>query len=262
MKIDILTLFPKMFAGPFAESIVKRAQNKGLVEISIHDLRQWTDDKRKTVDDRPFGGGVGMILKVEPVYQALQALTGDPILDTRNSKHVTRNPKTAKQRVILLTPQGKVFNQAMARQLANLGQLGHLVLICGHYEGVDERIRQHLVDQEISIGDYVLTGGELPAMVVTDAIVRLLPGVLEKSEATKNESFSSLKIGKLSVKGGSASGGKIRKLLEYPQYTRPTDFKGWKVPEMLLSGNHQKVAAWREKQALTRTKLRRPDLLK
>jgi len=228
MKIDILTLFPKMFQGPFDESIVKRAMDKNLVKIKIHDLRQWTKDKHKTVDDRPFGGGVGMVMMVEPVYYALRAL-----------KSEIRNPKS-ETRVILLTPQGKVFNQKKAQQLS---KEKHLIFICGHYEGVDERIRKHLIDEEISIGDYVLTGGELPAMVITDAIVRLLPGVLEKPEATKNESFSP-------------------KLLEYPQYTRPAGYKGWKVPEVLLSGDHAKIADWRKKQSLTRTRSRRPDLLK
>jgi tRNA (guanine37-N1)-methyltransferase len=220
MKIDILTLFPKMFQGPFAESIVKRAQTKDLVEIKIHDLRKWTQDKHRTVDDRPFGGGAGMILMVEPVDRALKEL---------------RQKGT---KVILLTPQGKVFHQKTAQKLSHER---HLLFLCGHYEGVDERIREHLVDEEISIGDYVLTGGELPAMVVIDSLVRLIPGVLEKPEATQKESFSS-------------------KTLEYPQYTRPEKYKGWKVPEVLLSGNHQKIRDWRKKKAQERTQKRRPDL--
>lgn len=210
-----------MFVGPFAESIIKRAQDKKLVEIEIHNLRNWAKDKRKTVDDRPFGGGTGMILMVEPIAAALKELR------QKNSW------------VILLTPQGKTFNQKKAQILA---KKRHLIFICGHYEGVDERIRKYLVDQEISIGDYVLTGGELPAMIVVDTIVRLIPGVLDKPEAIQSESFT-------------------EKLLEYPQYTRPANFKGWKVPEILLSGNHQKIAAWRKEQTLKRTKSRRPDLL-
>ena len=218
MKIDILTLFPKMFAGPFAESIVARAQKKGLMEIKIHNLRDWATDKRGSVDDRPFGGGVGMIMTVDIVDRALAALKPG--------------------RVILLTPQGRVFNQKLAQ---NLSKIAHLILICGHYEGFDERIRK-LVDEEISIGDYVLTGGEIPAMVMVDAITRLIPGVLEKPEATKFESFSPL--------------------LEYPQYTRPADFKSQKVPEILLSGDHQKIADWRQQKALAKTKKLRPDLLK
>lgn len=222
MKIDILTLFPKMFKGPFDESIIKRAQEKGLVEIKIHNLRKWAKDKHKTVDNRPFGGGVGMVLMIEPIYDALKKL------------------RKKDSRVILLTPQGKVFNQKLARKFS---KEKHLIFICGHYEGVDERIREHLVNEEVSIGDYVLTGGELPAMIVVDTIVRLIPNVLEKPEATKNESFSA-------------------KTLEYPQYTRPANFKNWKVPEVLLSGNHKKIAEWRKKKAIERTKKRRPDLLK
>jgi len=220
MKIEVLTLFPEMFQGPFAESIIKRAQNKGLVEIKIHYLRKWAKDKHQTVDDRPFGGGVGMILMVEPIDKALKEL---------------RKKET---KVILLTPQGKVFNQKMAKKLA---REKHLLFICGHYEGVDERIRDHLVDEEISIGDYVLTGGELPSMIVIDTLVRLIPGVLEKKEAIQEESFSS-------------------KRLEYPQYTRPAVFKGWKVPEVLLSGNHQQIKKWRDQKAQERTQKRRPDL--
>jgi len=220
MKIDILTLFPKMFKGPFDESIIKRAQKKKLVEIKIHNLRKWADDKRNTVDDRPFGGGVGMVLMIKPIAKALQEL------------------KTSKTRVILLSPGGKVFNQKMAQRLS---KINHLIFICGHYEGVDERVKEHLVDEEISVGDYVLTGGELPAMVVIDVLVRLIPGVLEKSEATQKESFSPF--------------------LEHPQYTRPANFKGWQVPEILLSGDHKKIDQWRQKMSLEITKKRRPDLI-
>lgn len=223
MKIDIITLFPKMFKGPFDESIIKRAQEKSLVEINIHDLRKWGLEKRKTVDDRPYGGGVGMVLIVEPIYNALEEL------------------KTDKAKVILLSPQGKTFNQKSAERLA---KSKHLILVAGHYEGFDERIREHLIDEEISIGDYVLTGGELPAMILTDAIVRLIPDVLEKEEATQFESFT---------KEG---------LLEYPQYTKPADFKGWKVPKILLSGNHQEIEKWRKKKSLKKTEKTRPDLLK
>lgn len=224
MKIDILTLFPQMFKGPFDESIIKRAQEKALVEIKIHNLRDWATDERGTVDDRPFGGGPGMVIKPQPVFDAVEALK--------------LKVKSQKLKVVLLTPQGKPLNQKTAKRLS---ELDHIVLICGHYEGVDERVREHLVDEEISIGDYVLTGGELPAMVATDAIVRLIPNVLEKEEATKSESFSTL--------------------LEHPQYTRPENFKDWKVPEVLLSGNHQEIKKWREEQALKKTKKRRPDLL-
>jgi len=235
MKIDILTLFPEMFNGPFEESIVKRAQEKGLVKIKIHNLRNWAIDKRGTVDDRPFGGGVGMALRVEPIHEALQSLRS--------------KVKNLKSKVILLDPAGKPFNQKKALELSKLNRL---ILICGHYEGVDERVREHLVDEEISIGDYILTGGELPAMVVIDTIVRLIPGVLKKPDATLDESFSNSKF--------EIRNSKL--LLEYPQYTRPENFRGWKVPGVLLSGNHKKIEEWREKKALERTKKRRPDLLK
>jgi tRNA (guanine37-N1)-methyltransferase len=188
MKIDIITLFPQMFESPFSESIVKRAQEKGLVEINIHDLRKWTDDKRKTVDDKPFGGGAGMVLKVEPVYKALKEL------------------RTTESIVILTTPQGEKLEQSMSKQFSTHS---HLIILCGHYEGIDERIRTNLIDREISIGDYVLTGGELPAMVIIDSIVRLIPGVLGKEESFEKESFEE-------VNG--------QKLLEYPQNTQPAEF--------------------------------------
>ena len=226
MKIDILTLFPEMFKGPFEESIVKRAQEKGLVEIKIHNLRNWAIDKRGTIDDRPFGGGTGMIMRVDAIDRALSVISH-------------QSSVISKSKVILLDPAGKPFNQKKALELSKLNRL---ILICGHYEGVDERVREYLVDEEISIGDYILTGGELPTMVVVDTIVRLIPGVLKKPDAIKSESFSPL--------------------LEYPQYTRPANFKNWKVPQILLSGNHKKIAKWREKKSLERTKKRRPDLLK
>jgi tRNA (guanine37-N1)-methyltransferase len=225
MKIDILTLFPEMFEGPFKESIIKIAQEKGLVEINIHNLRDWAKGKHNQVDDKPYGGGKGMVLMIEPIYDAL----GD--LKTKDSK------------VILLSPQGKVFNQKKA---ISLSKEKHIILIAGHYEGVDERVRKHLIDEEISIGDYVLTGGELPAMVVTETVLRLVPGVLEE-EATSKDSF-------FEIEG--------QKLLEYPQYTRPADFKGWKVEEILMSGDHKKINKWQEEKALEKTKKVRPDLLK
>lgn len=213
MIIDILTLFPNMFLGPFSESIIKRAQEKGLVSINLHNLRNWATDKRKTVDDRPYGGGPGMIIRVDIIDRAL--------LDLK-AKARSKNLKT-----ILLSPKGKVFNQKIAQKLS---RLDHLILICGHYEGVDERVKK-LVDEEISIGQYVLTGGELPAMVVVDAVVRLIPGVLGKKESLKEESFLE------------------DNFLEYPQYTRPEEYKGMRVPKILLSGNHQKIRQWRMKKA-------------
>ena len=239
MKIDIITLFPKMFEGPFSESILKRAREKELVEIKTHDLRKWTDDKRKTVDDNPFGGGVGMVMKVEPVYKALKELkkTKPPLSGGKQST------------VILMTPQGEKLEQKLSNKFSTQP---HLILLCGHYEGVDERIRKHLIDQEISIGDYVLTGGELPAMVLVDSIVRLIPGVVGKEESVQTESFQEI-------------GGK--ELLEYPQYTQPAKFtteKGveWTVPEVLTSGHHQNIEKWRYEQAVKRTRERRPELLK
>jgi len=217
-----------MFKGPFEESIVKRAQKKGLVEIKIHNLRDWAKDRRGTVDDKPYGGGVGMVMRVDIIDRALST--------------------TGKSKTILLSPQGKVFNQKKASELAKLERL---ILICGHYEGVDQRVSDYLVDEEISIGDYVLTGGELPTMVLVDSVVRLVPGVLEKPEATEFESFSNYTLD-----------AKRYTLLEAPQYTRPENYKGWKVPEILLSGDHKKIAQWRKEKSLEKTKKLRPDLLR
>ncbi|GER84684.1 MAG: tRNA (guanosine(37)-N1)-methyltransferase TrmD [Thermogemmatispora sp.] len=219
MHIDIFTLFPAMFEGPFSESILKRARERGLLSIALHNIRDFTTDKHHVVDDYPYGGGVGMVMKPEPIFAAVEAVyQGGPI--------------------ILLTPQGRLFNQQIARELAREPRLS---LICGHYEGVDERVAEHLATDELSIGDYVLTGGELPAMVVVDAVARLIPGVLGDDASTHEESHSD-------------------NLLEYPQYTRPPEFRGWRVPEILLSGNHAQIARWRRKEALRRTKRRRPDL--
>ena len=229
MKIDILTIFPEMFAGPFDQSIIKRAKDKKLVEITIHNLRKWSADKHKTVDDKPFGGGAGMVMKVDVIDSALQSL-----------KRKTNPPAGGeKRKIILLTPQGKTFNQKTAQRLS---KLNNLILICGHYEGFDERVRK-LVDEEVSIGDYVLTGGEIPAMAVVDAVVRLIPGVIE-AKSLNDESFS------------PPAGG----LLEYPQYTRPEVYKKMPVPAVLLSGNHEKIKQWRADQSKLRTRSRRPDL--
>jgi tRNA (guanine37-N1)-methyltransferase len=239
MKIDILTLFPEMFAGPFDTSMLKRAKDKKLVEINIHNLRDWAVDKHKTVDDRPFGGGLGMIIRVDVVYRALQDLK--------------LNIKNSELKIILLSPQGNVFTQESARKMA---KIKHLILIAGHYEGFDERIRQHLVDEEISIGDYILTGGEIPAMVLVDSTVRLLHGVLEK-EAINNESFSKVKSSTLPA---SRKMAKVS-LLDFPQYTKPVNYMGWNVPEVLLSGNHGEINKWRQKMAFKKTEELRPDLL-
>ncbi len=221
MRIDVLTLFPAMFAGPLDESIIKRAREESLLDLRIHNLRDYAHDRHKTVDDRPFGGGPGMLLKPEPIYEAVESLA-----------HETT-------RVILLSPAGRTFTQAIARELTHSE---HLLLISGHYEGFDERVRQTLADDELSIGDYVLTNGALPVMVIVDAVTRLLPGVLGDDESAVEESFS-------------------HGLLEYPQYTRPAEFRGMKVPDVLLSGNHAEIAKWRAEQARLRTQERRPDLL-
>jgi tRNA (guanine37-N1)-methyltransferase len=224
MRIDIISIFPDMFSAVLDESIIKRAQNKGKVKIFVHNLRDYTLDKHHKVDDRPFGGGSGMVIQAEPIFRAVE---------------VIKKKVKGRARVILLCPQGKTFNQGNAKRLS---KCSNLILICGHYEGIDERVRQYLADEEISIGDYVLTGGELPAMVLVDSIVRLIPGVLGDKNSLNFESFEG-------------------NLLEYPQYSRPAKFKNWPVPEVLVSGDHNKIAAWRRLAALKRTKERRPDLL-
>jgi tRNA (guanine37-N1)-methyltransferase len=221
MKIDVLTLFPAMFAGPLDESIIKRAREAGRLDLALHNLRDYAHDRHKTVDDRPFGGGPGMLLKPEPIFEAVESLARD------------------NTRVILLSPAGRRFSQAIAQELAGRE---HLLMVCGHYEGFDERVREQLADDELSIGDYVLTNGALPVMVIIDAVTRLLPGVLGDEDSAREDSFS-------------------QGLLEYPQYTRPAEFRGMKVPEVLLSGNHAEIARWRAEQARLRTKERRPDLL-
>jgi len=241
MRFDIFTLFPQMFQGPFSESIIKRAIEAGLLEIHLHDIRAYTTDKHHITDDYPYGGGAGMVLKPEPIFAAVEAVLGETA--SRQKPPPAGEPAALQEAkvsipIILLTPQGRLFTQAVARELANYPRVA---LICGHYEGVDERVREHLATDEISIGDYVLTGGELPAMVIVDAVARLIPGVLD-GESILQESH--------------ANG-----LLEYPQYTRPAEFRGWRVPEVLLSGNHGQIALWRRRESLRRTFLRRPDLL-
>ena len=222
MKIHVLSLFPHMFSGVFGSSILKKAQEKQAVELAVSDIREYSENKHKQVDDYPYGGGAGMVLKPEPMFNAVEAIT-----------------EGRKPRVILMCPQGERFTQKKAEELA---QEEDLVFLCGHYEGYDERIRQYLVTDEISVGDFVLTGGELPAMTVIDAVVRLLPGVLGQADSHIQDSFST-------------------GLLEHPHYTRPADFRGMKVPDTLLSGNHAKIDEWREEQSFKRTLERRPDLL-
>jgi len=227
MHIDVLTLFPQMFEVPFSFGIFKRAVDQGLVSLGLHNIRDYTHDKHRTVDDYPYGGGSGMVLKPEPIFEAVEAIKS------------SLGDETGELPVILLTPQGRPFSQQIAQELS---RFRHLVLICGHYEGVDERVREHLVTDEISIGDYVLTGGEVPAMVVIDAVVRLLPGVLGSEASSLDDSHTS-------------------GLLEYPQYTRPPVYRGWSVPEVLLSGNHAQITKWRREQIIRRTVERRPELL-
>jgi tRNA (guanine37-N1)-methyltransferase len=226
LQVDILTIFPKMFESPLQESILKKAQEKRILQVNLFDIRSFSKDKHKRVDDYPFGGGAGMVMKPEPIFEAWE--------------HANSLYPALKTKTILFSPQGQVFNQSKAIELA---QWERLVLICGHYEGIDERVHEQLVDEEISIGDYVLTGGELPAMVLIDAVTRLLPGVLGSEESALEDSFSD-------------------GLLEYPHYTRPRVYRGWGVPEILLSGNHEKIRLWRRKQSLLRTKQKRRDLLK
>jgi len=228
MRIDVLTIFPKMFDAVLGESIIKKAQEKKVVEINIVDLRLFSKDKHKKVDDKPFGGGPGMVMNAEPFFEAVNYI-----------RRITKDHRL-KTRTILLSPKGKKFDQGLA---VKLSKYEHMVLLCGHYEGIDERVAKHLADDEISIGDFVLTGGELPAMVIIDGVVRLLPGALGDENSCKDESFS-------------------EDLLEYPHYTRPADYSGMKVPEVLLSGDHEKIKEWRKKEAVKTTRKKRPDLIK
>ena len=243
VKIDILTLFPDICRAPLGESIMKRAQENGIIDLRIHNLRDWTTDKHHIVDDAPFGGGQGMVMKPEPIFAAVEELCGAkektanaqrPTLEVQQSKI-----ENGKSKVIVMSPAGRRFDQQMATELS---RESHLVIICGHYEGVDHRVIEHLVDLEISIGDYVLTNGAIAAVVLVDAIVRLLPGALGHEQSAADDSFND-------------------GLLEAPQYTRPAEFRGWKVPQVLVSGNHAEIAKWREEQAMKRTRENRPDLL-
>jgi tRNA (guanine37-N1)-methyltransferase len=232
MQIDILTLFPEICRAPLSESMMKRARENGIVDLRIHNLRDWTKDKHHIVDDAPFGGGQGMVMKPEPIFAAVEELRG-----ASGDKSKIKNQKS---KIILMSPGGHRLDQKLATELS---KESHLIVICGHYEGVDHRVIEHIVDLEISIGDYVLTNGAIAAVVLVDAVVRLLPGVLGHEQSAHDDSFSA-------------------DLLEAPQYTRPAEFRGWKIPEVLLSGNHAEIAKWRKEQALKRTKQNRPDLLK
>ena len=273
MRFDLVTIFPEFFTGPLDHGILRRARETGLVEVQVQDLRVFTKNRHRSVDDRPFGGGEGMVLKPEPLFEAAEALLG---LNLGNAEHpAVRAPKTA---IVLMSAAGKLFRQETARRYA---ELDRIVFLCGRYEGVDERVADQLATEEISVGDYVLSGGELPAMLIIDAVTRLIPGALGNEASSQNESFSANSV----TPGNAASAGARHAappladtkmaggggshdfrltsplLLDFPHYTRPADFRGWKVPEVLIGGNHAEVANWRRAAALEKTQRNRPDLL-
>jgi tRNA (guanine37-N1)-methyltransferase len=253
VQFDLITIFPEFFTGPLDHGIVRRAREAGIVRIHVQDLREFTKDRHKTVDDRPFGGGEGMVLKPEPLFEAVEKLLGQTMGDSADRPALP--PGTA---VVLLSAAGKLFTQETARRLAKLERI---VLICGRYEGVDERVAEHLATEEISVGDYVLSGGELPAAIVLDAVTRLLPGALGNEASTENESFRKLDEGETISMPGNPHSRRARLLLDYPHYTRPAEFRGWKVPDVLIGGHHAEVAKWRAQQAAEKTRRNRPDLL-
>jgi tRNA (guanine37-N1)-methyltransferase len=264
MKFELITIFPDFFRGPLDYGIVRRARESGLVEINIHDLRTFTKDKHRTVDDRPFGGGEGMVLKPEPIFDCLEFLRVAPKEErVRQHGSETRATQSAKESVVLLSPQGELFNQQMA---AEMSQLERIFLICGRYEGVDERVSEFLADRETSVGDFVLSGGDLPAAIIVDAVTRLLPGALGNEASARTESFGSGEVnrrlpvdadGKRIPDSTISAGG----LLDYPHYTRPADFRGMAVPEALASGDHEAIRRWRRGKALEKTLRYRPELL-
>lgn len=266
MKFDVVTIFPEFFAGPLHHGIVRRARESGLIDIRVHDLRQFTHDRHKTVDDRPFGGGEGMVLMPEPIFKAVETILSEAA--PPDPKGGDAEEHTGETAVVLLSASGKIFVQEMAQRFAGLRSM---VLLCGRYEGVDERVAEHLATDEISIGDFVLSGGELPAALVIDAVTRLLPGALGNEASAVRESFSPRR--KASAVEGRRQAhpdgedqfiedlSSLPTLLDYPHYTRPADFRGWRVPEVLLSGNHEEIRRWRERLALEKTRRNRPDLL-
>ena len=252
MKFEILTIFPDFFRGPLDYGIVRKAREAGLVEIAIHDLRNFTHDRHRTVDDRPFGGGEGMVLKPEPIFECLESLSV--------ASREERARETARESVVLLSPQGKLFTQAVAQEVT---QRERVVLICGRYEGVDERVSEHLADREISVGDFVLSGGELGAAIIIDTVTRLLPGALGNAASSQQESFTTGAVAETRRDGEPpsstcGSGG----LLDYAHYTRPAEFRGMAVPEVLVNGNHEEIRRWRRRCALQKTLRNRPDLLR
>jgi tRNA (guanine37-N1)-methyltransferase len=265
MRFDLITIFPEFFAGPLEHGILRRARETGIVEVHVQDLRVFTKDRHRTVDDRPFGGGEGMVLKPEPLFEAVEHLLGAPVGDA-----VEKRSLDAGTAIVLLSASGKRFDQAAARRFAGLSRM---ILICGRYEGVDERVAEHLATDEISIGDFVLSGGELPAMLIVDAVTRLLPGSLGNEASSQNESFSAdvdsegslarnisrPEDAKIPTHDGGVL-GTPRLMLDFPHYTRPAEYRGWKVPDVLIGGNHAEVAAWRRDAALMKTQRNRPDL--
>jgi tRNA (guanine37-N1)-methyltransferase len=260
MRFDIVTIFPEFFAGPLDHGILRRARETGLAEVRIQDLRVFTKDRHRSVDDRPFGGGEGMVLKPEPLFEATESLLGQSMGSAQEPASL--DSKTA---IVLMSAAGNLFQQETARRYA---QLDRIIFLCGRYEGVDERVAEHLATDEISLGDYVLSGGELPAMVVIDAVTRLIPGALGNEASSQNESFSELPYAGESRRGeaspapeGASSRMQARPFLDFPHYTRPAEFRGWNVPEVLIGGNHAEVANWRRAAALEKTQRNRPDLL-
>jgi len=271
MRFDIVTIFPDFFAGPLDYGIVRRARESGLIEVGVHDLRQFTRDRHRTVDDRPFGGGEGMVLKPEPLFEAVESLTGQSAGDAS-----VNTPQLSGEglRIVLLSASGKLFRQSTARDLAACDRV---ILLCGRYEGVDERVAEHLATAEISVGDFVLTGGELPAALIMDAVTRLLPGALGNEASSLHESFTASESSVAEASNGpeAMSAGRVcgptlansapnprnLAMLDWPHYTRPAEFRGWAVPDVLLSGNHDEIRRWRERMALEKTRRNRPDLL-
>jgi tRNA (guanine37-N1)-methyltransferase len=252
MRFDLITIFPEFFAGPLDHGIVHRAKEAGIAEIHVQNLREFTKDRHRTVDDRPFGGGEGMVLKPEPLFEAAEKLLGHSVGDAGN-----RVPLEAGTAIVLMSAAGRLFTQDTARRYAKLERL---ILICGRYEGVDERVAEFLASEELSIGDYVLSGGELPAAIVVDAVTRLLPGALGNEASTENESFSELAPSEAVQTAAVPPLHQARLLLDFPHYTRPAEYRGWKVPDVLISGHHAEVAKWRRQQAAEKTRRNRPDL--
>jgi tRNA (guanine37-N1)-methyltransferase len=251
MRFDLITIFPEFFSGPLNYGILRRAQETGIVEVNVQDLRVFTKDRHRTVDDRPFGGGEGMVMKPEPLFEAVEHLLGKAVGDATEKR-----PLDDGTAIVLLSASGKRFDQETARRFAGLSRI---ILICGRYEGVDERVAQYLATEEISIGDFVLSGGELPAMLIVDAVTRLLPGSLGNEASSQNESFSSTLGEDAMTAVAQERGTQPRMLLDFPHYTRPAEYRGWKVPEVLIGGNHAEVAAWRRAAAIEKTTRNRPD---